>query len=84
MALGSSRLFCLHCVCMFGLFALFVCIIFECFALLTTGRSDQNNTRIRTTLIMLLMLMLKLSMDSLINVVVMIMCKIYQNGSNID
>lgn len=46
MALGSSRLFCLHCVCMFGLFALFVCVTLIVSLSTLTLRSEQNNTHL--------------------------------------
>jgi len=75
--LGSSCLICLHCVCMFGLFARFVCVICV-IALNCSNNSKRTNTHDAIDA------NAKLSMDSLINVVVIITCKIHQNGSNID
>lgn len=77
MSLGSSCLICLPCVCMFGMFALFaLCLVLFC------SLEDQIVRFIRiTNTHYAIMLVLKVSMDSLINVVVIIMCKIRQNGS---
>lgn len=65
---------------MFGLFALFVCIALIVSLSESTYnlQSDQDNTHYAIDA------NAKLSMDSLINVVVITMCKFHQNGSNID